>query len=158
MQPFVEGYGLIRALFLNGQAECGRNAPDVHVIQVLHFRARQETQQDGAGDRVDVRQLPRLAAVGNVKLVHLLRGELRQEFSEFLTQDQVRLHLLVGLGVEVWEVDRVADFSGQQISRDYFGYFDAALLLCFRRARAEVWRERNTGVLAEWVVFRQRFL
>ena len=88
-----------------------------------------------------------------------MRGrELRDQFAELFAEDEVRFDLFVGLGVEIREVDGVADFASEQIARDDFGDFNAAFLLRFRGARAEMRRERDAGVLAERMICREWFL
>ena len=140
VQPFVERDRLVRTLLLDRQPQRRGDAAHVDVVEVLHRGARKKPQQDGARDRVDVRQLLRLAAVSDVQAVHLRRRELRQQSAELLAQGQVRLDLFVGLRVEVRQVDGVAHFAGEQIARDDLGDFDAAFLLrlaaCWRPGAA----------------------
>ena len=97
-----------------------------------------------------------MAAVGDVNPVRARRRKLRQQFAERLAQRQIRLHLLISLGVEIRQVHRVADFAGQQIAGDDLGHFNAAFFLRFLRARAEMRRENQIRLLAIRMVGRQR--
>ena len=156
MQPFVEGDRFVRAFLLDGEPERGGDAADVDVVQILHRRAREKTQQDGASDRINVRQFLRFAAIRDVQPVHLRRRDLGEQPAELLAEHQVRFDLLIRLGVEIGQVHRVAHFAGQQITRDDFGDFNAAFFLCFVRAGAKVRRQRDAGVFPERMAFRQR--
>ena len=106
---------------------------------------------------INVRQFLRLAAVGDVQPVHLRRRELREQFAELLAEREVGFDLLVGLRVEVGQVHRVADFAGEQVAGDDFGDFDAAFLLRFVRAGAQMRREHDARMFAERMIRRQRF-
>src|SRR5438552_11910325 len=89
--------------------------------------------------------------------VHLRRRKLRQQFSEFLAQGKIWLHLFVGLGVEIRKINGVANFTGEQIRSNAFGDFDAAFFLRLLRAGAEMRRECNRWMFAEGMVWSERF-
>ena len=98
-----------------------------------------------------------MAAVSDVDAVGSRRRQLRQQFAQRLAQRQVRLHLLVGLRVQIRQVHRVADLAGEQITRDDFGNLNAAFFLRLVRARAKVRRQNQVRLLAIRMVGGQRF-
>ena len=140
VNPFVERDRLVRFLFLDGDADALRHAADVDVVHVLQIARGQKPAQNRARHRVNVRQLPRIAAVSDVQAVGARGRKLREQFAQRLAQRQIRLHLLISFRVEIRQIHRVADFAGEQIARDDFGHFDAAFFLrlvrCSRRDAA----------------------
>jgi hypothetical protein len=73
-----------------------------------------------------------------------MRGrKLGQQLAELFPEGKVRLDLFVGLRVEVRQIDGVADFAREQVSGDDFGDFNAAFLLRFVSAGAQVGRQGN---------------
>ena len=55
------------------------------------------------------------------------------------------MDLFKGLGIDSGEVDRVANFAGEQEGADDFGDFQTALLLGFFGARSQMRGEDDIG-------------
>ena len=79
-----------------------------------------------------------LAAVGDDDAVVAFGGELGQQAAEFFAQNQERLDDLVGLDIEIGQVDGVAHGAVDQEINDGLGHFDADVFLRFLGAGAQV--------------------
>src|SRR5688572_3064414 len=104
MNPFVVIRVFVGFDFLDDQAQGSGEGTDVDLVNLLASDTFQKAFEHHARDRVGGK-LGSFASVGDDDLVVAFGGELGNKPAQLLRQVQIRLNQIVGLAIEVGEID-----------------------------------------------------
>ena len=155
MQPFVEICFFVRFDFFNQQTERARQGAHVDLVHLFAAGQFQKTLEHRTADGI-AGHFGSPAPIGDDQALVAFRRQLREQASKLFAEVQIRFDQCVGLGVEIWQIDRVAHSAVHQIVGDRLGYFNADVFLRLLRARAEMRRHDHLRQIAQGKFFGRR--